>query len=61
MMKEAFETFAEGKYEVGVSGAEITQSYESSRTDAWQEIEALQISKRVVSTGLSDTCLYFLL
>lgn len=42
--------FAEGKYEIHVSGAQIAEDYEQKRTDAWERIEGMGITKRIVST-----------
>ncbi|KAJ3724298.1 BAR-domain-containing protein [Lentinula guzmanii] len=42
----------EAKYDISnISGNEITSNYESQRTDAWSEIEALNITKRIISTS----------
>lgn len=38
------------KYEItSMSGGQIEQSYEEKRTDAWNDIENLNIVKRIVS------------
>ena len=50
MLMEKLHGFAEGKYEVNLSGADISQDYENKRTDAWERIEAMNITKRIVST-----------
>ena len=42
--------FAEGKYDVHVTGNQIAQEYEEKRTDAWEKIEGMGITKRIVST-----------
>ncbi|KAJ3997901.1 BAR-domain-containing protein [Lentinula boryana] len=42
----------EAKYDISnISGNEITTNYESQRTDAWSEIEELNITKRMISTS----------
>jgi amphiphysin len=32
-----------------ISGSEIASNYEEQRTDAWQRIEELNITKRIIS------------
>lgn len=49
-MLEKLHGFAEGKYDITVSGNEIATDYETKRTDAWQEVEGLAITQRFVST-----------
>lgn len=53
MTLEKMNEFAESRqYEVsGISGARITADYEGSRTDAWEQIDNLNITKRFASTG----------
>lgn len=51
MMMEKISTFAEGKYDAHVSTMQITEEYENKRTDAWEVIENLNITKRIVSTA----------
>ncbi|KAJ3758579.1 BAR-domain-containing protein [Lentinula raphanica] len=42
----------EAKYDISnIPGNEITSNYESSRTDAWSQIEDLNITKRIISTS----------
>lgn len=48
---EKLRGFAEKKYTLVSSGAEIEQAYLDSKTDASSRIESLEITKRVVSTG----------
>jgi hypothetical protein len=44
-------SFAEGRYDVtNVPGAQIQADYEEKRTDAWSQIEDLNITKRIIST-----------
>lgn len=50
MILEKISGFSEGKYDVHVSAAQITDEYENKRTDAWEVIENLNITKRIVST-----------
>lgn len=43
--------FAENaKYDVSVPTSQVIPDYEAKRTDAWAEIEALGITKRIIST-----------
>ena len=51
MLMEKLQGFAEGKYEVQVPAAQITDDYENRRTDAWEHIENMGITKRIVSTA----------
>ena len=51
LMLEKIQEFANGKYELAPTINDITDGYESRRTDAREQIEALQINKRLVSTG----------
>ncbi|KZS90377.1 BAR-domain-containing protein [Sistotremastrum niveocremeum HHB9708] len=51
LMLDKFNGFASGKYETGGSGAQIADAYEASRTDAIEQVEALNITKRMVSTA----------
>jgi amphiphysin len=40
----------ETKYDVtNVPGSQIAQDYEGKRTDAWSNIEELNITKRIIS------------
>jgi len=43
--------FAEdAKYDISnIPGADIQANYEANRTEAWAEIEALNITKRIIS------------
>jgi amphiphysin len=51
MLLEKTQAFAEGKYDVSsVPGAQIQSDYENKRTDAWEKIEELAITKRILST-----------
>jgi amphiphysin len=51
MILEKMNSFADSaKYEVtSMPGAQIEQSYEEKRTDAWSDIENLNIVKRIIS------------
>lgn len=51
MLMEKLNSFADGKYDVQVPTAQITQDYEDKRTDAWERIENMGITKRIVSTA----------
>ncbi|KDQ54941.1 hypothetical protein JAAARDRAFT_38056 [Jaapia argillacea MUCL 33604] len=51
LILEKLNSFAEGKYDVSVTGAQIAEEYEAKRTDAWQQVEDLNIVKRIVSTS----------
>ena len=50
-MLEKLNSFAEeNKYDVtNVPGSQIQSDYENKRTDAWSQIEDLQIVKRIIS------------
>ncbi|EGN92669.1 hypothetical protein SERLA73DRAFT_116945 [Serpula lacrymans var. lacrymans S7.3] len=49
---EKMHGFAEGRYDVtNVPGAQILADYEEHRTDAWSQIEDLNITKRIISTS----------
>lgn len=49
---EKMNSFAEGRYDVtNTSGAQIQADYEEKRTDAWSQIEDLNITKRIISTS----------
>jgi amphiphysin len=55
MLLEKLQSFGEGKYDItNVPGANIAADYEGKRTDAWERIEALGITSRMVSTGADD-------
>ncbi|KAL5518526.1 HOB1 [Sanghuangporus vaninii] len=51
MLMEKIQTFAEGKYDVSVTVPQIADEYENKRSDAWQRIEDMNITKRIVSTS----------
>jgi amphiphysin len=53
LLLEKMNSFAdESKYDISnVPGAQITQEYESKRTDAWSVIENLGIIKRIISVS----------
>ncbi|KAF9243760.1 hypothetical protein BU15DRAFT_86204 [Melanogaster broomeanus] len=49
---EKMQSLAEGQYDVtNCPGSQIQSDYENNRTDAWSQIEDLNITKRMVSTG----------
>jgi hypothetical protein len=51
MILEKTQAYADGKYDVSsVPGAQIQSDYENKRTDAWEKIEELNITKRILST-----------
>lgn len=51
MLMEKLHGFAEGKYDVSIPVAQITDDYENRRTDAWERIENMGVTKRIVSTA----------
>ncbi|KII86333.1 hypothetical protein PLICRDRAFT_43928 [Plicaturopsis crispa FD-325 SS-3] len=52
LLLDKLNTYAEGKYDVtSVPGAQIQADYEEKRTDAWQTIEEMAITKRIISTS----------
>lgn len=52
LLLEKLHTFAEGRYDVSnVPGSQIQSDYEGKRTDAWSQIEELNIAKRIISTS----------
>ncbi|KAK7468492.1 BAR adaptor protein Hob1 [Stygiomarasmius scandens] len=53
LILEKMNNFAEeAKYDVtNISGSQITANYEEARTDAWNQIESLNIAKRIISTS----------
>ncbi|KAI0079044.1 BAR-domain-containing protein [Panus rudis PR-1116 ss-1] len=51
VLLEKLSGFAEGRYDVSISAAEISAEYEEKRTDAWATIEELNITKRMISTS----------
>lgn len=50
MILDKINQFAEGKYTVDVSAAQITGEYEEKRGDSAAVIEALSITQRFIST-----------
>lgn len=53
LMMEKIQGFVqENKFRPGAPGAEIQETYENERTEAAQQVEALQITKRIASTGI---------
>ncbi|OSD05626.1 BAR-domain-containing protein [Trametes coccinea BRFM310] len=51
LMLEKVHGFAEGKYDVTVPAAQIASDFEERRGDALERIEALNITKRLISTS----------
>lgn len=52
-MMEKLQGFVEeNKFRPGASGAEIQADYDTDLTEARQQVEGLQITKRVTSTGI---------
>ena len=51
ILLEKMNAFAEdAKYDISnIPGADIQANYEANRTEAWAEIEALNITKRIIS------------
>lgn len=50
---EKLQTFCQNKFETGGSGQDIVDAYEAKRGEARETVEAMNITKRVVSTGPS--------
>ena len=50
MLLEKLNSFVDGKYDVTVSPAEIVEQYEAKRGDSAQQIEALAITQKFIST-----------
>ncbi|KAI9065510.1 BAR-domain-containing protein [Trametes sanguinea] len=50
LMLEKLHGFAEGKYDITVPAAQIASDFEERRGDALERIEALNITKRLIST-----------
>ncbi|OAX43633.1 BAR-domain-containing protein [Rhizopogon vinicolor AM-OR11-026] len=49
---EKMNSFTEGRYDVtNVPGSQIQADYDEKRTDAWSEMEDLNITKRIISTS----------
>ncbi|KAG0699734.1 hypothetical protein DFH29DRAFT_935598 [Suillus ampliporus] len=52
LLLEKMNSFAEGRYDItNVPGAQIEADYSEKRTDAWSQIEDLNITKRIISTS----------
>ncbi|KZT24675.1 BAR-domain-containing protein [Neolentinus lepideus HHB14362 ss-1] len=51
LLLEKIQGFSEGKYDTSTTGAQISEEYETKRSDAWQTIEALHITQRIISTS----------
>ncbi|KAI0932845.1 hypothetical protein AcW1_000150 [Taiwanofungus camphoratus] len=51
LLLEKLNGFAEsGKYDVSVTGNQIAKEYEEKRSDAWQRLESLNVTQRILST-----------
>lgn len=50
LILEKLNGFAEGKFDVTVPASQIGTDYEMHRNDALERIEALNITKRLIST-----------
>ena len=50
-MLDKLQTFAEGRYSVPPTTAEIVEEWQQRFGDAGDGVEALQITKRITSTG----------
>lgn len=50
MLLEKLNTFVDGKYDVTVSPAQIVEEYEQKRGDSAEQIEALAITQKFIST-----------
>jgi len=51
LMLDKLHGFAEGRYDVSITGNEIAAEYEQKRSDAWERVEALNITQRFLSTS----------
>ncbi|KZV74772.1 BAR-domain-containing protein [Peniophora sp. CONT] len=51
MLLEKLNTFVDGKYDVTVSPAQIVEEYEQKRGDSAEQIEALAITQKFISTS----------
>ncbi|KAI0089772.1 BAR-domain-containing protein [Irpex rosettiformis] len=52
LLLEKMNAFAENaKYDVSVPTSQVIPDYENKRTDAWAQIEAFNITKRIISTS----------
>jgi amphiphysin len=55
-------SFAEGRYDVtNVPGSQIEADYDEKRTDAWSQIEDLNITKRIISTCTLNSGLFLII
>ncbi|KAE9409391.1 BAR-domain-containing protein [Gymnopus androsaceus JB14] len=56
ILLEKMNSFSEeNKYDISnISGNEISANYEEQRTDAWSQIEELNITRRIISTCMSS-------
>lgn len=53
LLLEKLSGFAEGRYDVTVTPAQIAEEYEEKRGDAMQQVEDLNIVKRIASVCTS--------
>lgn len=62
MLLDKMQSFSDGKFDVSSTpGAQIASDYETKRTDAWEKIENMTITKRIISTCKSPISAFFLL
>ena len=50
LILEKMNGFAENRFEVSIPAAQIESDYETRRSDALQRVEALNITRRIIST-----------
>jgi len=51
LLLEKLSGFAEGKYDVSITAAQIAAEYEEKRSEAWSLIENMNITSRLISTS----------
>lgn len=56
MLLEKLNTFVDGKYDVTVAPQQIVEEYEAKRGDSAEQIEALGITQKFISTCMSSFC-----
>ena len=50
LLLEKLNGFAENRFEVSIPAAQIASDYETRRSDALERVEALNITRRMIST-----------
>lgn len=55
-MLEKFQEFTQGKYDSTGSGEDIIRRYESLEGNTTEQLDALDLTKRIVSTGKLFLC-----